>query len=151
MGPVVSPLPSIQGPPTSALVLINTSSLTAIPITNFEKNTTTDPFCRCWVGLHVVIFFTCACVLSPFSHVRLFATPWTPAHQAPMPMGFSRQEHWGGLPCAPPGDLPNPGIEPASLMSQSLAAGFFATSSTWEAPIICFTALTKRTESACLG
>ena len=54
------------------------------------------------------------CVLNCFSHVRLCATLWTAAHQAPLSMGFSRQEYWSGLPC-PPGDLPNPGIEPVSL------------------------------------
>ena len=43
--------------------------------------------------------------------------PWTAAHQAPLSMGFSRQEYWGGLLCPPPGDLPNPGIEPTSLTS----------------------------------
>ena len=56
----------------------------------------------------------CACELSCFSHVRLFATLWTVAHQAPLSMGFFRQEYWSGLPCPPPGDLPNPGIKPAS-------------------------------------
>ena len=50
------------------------------------------------------------CVLSHFSHVRLFATPWTVAHQAPLSMGFSRQEYWSGLPFPSPGDLPNPGL-----------------------------------------
>ena len=58
---------------------------------------------------------TYACVLSCFRGVRLFATPWTIAHQAPLSMGFSRQEYWSGLPCPPPGDLPNPGIKPVSL------------------------------------
>ena len=48
------------------------------------------------------------------SHVRLFATPWTVACQAPLSMGFSRQEYWSGLPFPSPGDLPNPGIEPGS-------------------------------------
>ena len=48
-------------------------------------------------------------------------------------MGFSRQEHWSGLPCPPPGELPDPGIKPVSLMSPSLAGGFFTTSATWEA------------------
>ena len=52
--------------------------------------------------------------LSQFSCLQVVATPWTVAHQAPLPMGFSRQEYWSGLPCPPPGDLPNPGIEPAS-------------------------------------
>ena len=48
------------------------------------------------------------------SHVRLSATPWTVAHQAPPSMGFSRQEYWSGLPFPSPGDLPDPGIEPGS-------------------------------------
>ena len=48
------------------------------------------------------------------SSVRLFATPWTAAHQAPLSMGFSRQEYWSGLPFPSPGHLPNPGIEPGS-------------------------------------
>ena len=47
------------------------------------------------------------------SCVQLFATPWTVAHQAPLSMGCSRQEHWSGLPCPPPGDLLDPGIKPA--------------------------------------
>ena len=46
-------------------------------------------------------------------------TPWAVAHQAPLSMGFSRQEHWSGLPCPPPGDLPNPGIEPRSPTLQA--------------------------------
>ena len=45
----------------------------------------------------------------------LFVIPWTIAHQAPLSMGFSRQEYWSGLPCPPPGNLPNPGLEPSSL------------------------------------
>ena len=48
------------------------------------------------------------------SHVGLFATPWTVAHQAALSVGFSRQECWSGLPLSSPGDLPNPGIEPGS-------------------------------------
>ena len=48
------------------------------------------------------------------SHVRLFAIPWTAAHQAPLSMGFSRQEYWSGLPFPSPGDLPHPGIKPRS-------------------------------------
>ena len=71
-------------------------------------------------------------MLSCFSCVRLFATLWTVAHQAPLSMGFSRQEYWSGLPCPPPGDPPNPGIEPTSLMSPALAAGFFTTSAILE-------------------
>ena len=62
------------------------------------------------------------CVLSRFCRVRLFGTPWTVAHQAPLSLGFSRQECWSGLPCLPPGDLPNPGIEPGSPESPALEA-----------------------------
>ena len=61
------------------------------------------------------------CVLSHFSHVQLFVTLWTVAHQAPLSMGFSRQEYWSGLPCPPPGDLLDPGIEPITLMSPGQA------------------------------
>ena len=57
----------------------------------------------------------CLCVLSRFSHVQLFVTLWTVALQAPLSVGFSSQEYWSGLPCPPPGDLPNPGIKPSSL------------------------------------
>ena len=51
-------------------------------------------------------------VLSHFGHVLLFVTQWTVAHQAPLTMGFSRQEYWSGLSCPPPGDLLDPGVEP---------------------------------------
>ena len=53
------------------------------------------------------------------SRVRLFATPWTVARQAPLSMGFSRQEYWSGLPFPSPGDLPNPGIKPGSPALQA--------------------------------
>ena len=65
--------------------------------------------------------------LSCFSHVQLFATLWTIACQPPLSMRFSRQENWSGLPCPPPADLPNAGIEPESLTSPALAGGFFTT------------------------
>ena len=68
-------------------------------------------------------------MLSRFSCVRLFVTPWTAARQAPLSMGFSRQGYGSGFLCAPPGDLPDPGIEPAS---SALAVEFFTTSA-WEA------------------
>ena len=70
----------------------------------------------------------CICVLS---HVQLFATLQTAAHQAPLSMEYSRQEHWSGLPFPPPGDLPNPGTE---LVSPALVGGFFTTGATWKAP-----------------
>ena len=76
-------------------------------------------------------FKSCGCVLSHLAVVSNSVTQWTAAHQAPLSMGFSRQEYWSGLPCPPPGDLPNPGIESTSLMSHALAGVFF----TSEAPV----------------
>ena len=64
-------------------------------------------------------------MLSRFSHGPLCATPWTVARQAPLSMGFSRQEYWKGLPSPPPGDLPDPGVEHAS---PALASVLFTTS-----------------------
>ena len=61
-------------------------------------------------------------MLPLFRQVRLFVTVWTIAFQAPLSLGFFRQEYWRGLPSPPPGDLPNPGIEPMSLTSPALAA-----------------------------
>ena len=66
-----------------------------------------------------------------FSCARLCVTPWTAARQAHLSMRFSRQEYWSGLPCTPPGDLPTPGTEPASLASLALGGGFFTTNTTW--------------------
>ena len=63
--------------------------------------------------------YSCA-VLSHFSHVQLFVTLSTIACQAPLSMGFSRQEYWSGLPCPPPGNLPNPATEPMSSVSPAL-------------------------------
>ena len=63
--------------------------------------------------------------------VRLFATLWTVARQAPLSTGLPRQEYWSGLPYPPPGDLPDPGIKPTSLTSPALAGGFFTTSTSW--------------------
>ena len=79
-----------------------------------------------------------ACMLSCCSHVRLFVISGTIALQAPLSIGFSRQEYWRGLLCPPPGDLPNSGIKLAFLMSPALAGRifFFTISATWEAPVI---------------
>ena len=61
------------------------------------------------------------------SHIRLFGTLWTVAHQALLFMGVSRQEYWSGLPFPLPGNLPNPEMEPTSLVSPELTGGFFTT------------------------
>ena len=75
-------------------------------------------------------------VVQLLSHVPLFVTPLTVACQTSLSMEFSRQEYWSGLPFPTQGDLPDPGIEHASLVSPALAGGFFTTSATWEALII---------------
>ena len=62
-------------------------------------------------------------------------TPRTVARQAPLSVGFSRQEYWSGLPCPPPGDLPDSGIEPMSVTSPTLIGGF-STNASWEA-LVC--------------
>ena len=88
---------------------------------------------RFLVGAFRLQFPACMCMLSCFSWVRLFVILWTIAHQTPLSIQFSRQEYWSGLPGLPPGDLPNPGIEPECLTAPALAGGFFTTSATWEA------------------
>ena len=67
--------------------------------------------------------------------LQWYVTPCTVAHQALLFMRFSSQEYWSGLPCSPPGDLPDPGMEPVSLTLPALASRFFTTSTTWEAII----------------
>ena len=75
------------------------------------------------------------CMLSCVQH---FVTLGTAAHQAPLPIEFSRQEYWSGLPFPPTRDLLNPGIQPTSTVSPALAGRFFTTSATWEAfKILC--------------
>ena len=69
----------------------------------------------------------CACMLSLFSHVQLFAM----VCQTPLSKGFSRQEYWSGLPCLPPGDLPDPGIKPSFDVSY-IAGEFFTAIATWD-------------------
>ena len=75
--------------------------------------------------------YTCAWKLS---HVTLFTTPRTVAHQALLSMGFPREEHWNGLQFPPPGDLPDLGIKPKSLVSPELVGGFFTTESPGKHP-----------------
>ena len=75
----------------------------------------------------------CVCVKS-LSRVQLFATPWTVTSQAPLSMGFSRQEYWSGLPFPSPGDLPNPGIEPRSPALQADALSSEPPGKPWSQP-----------------
>ena len=70
------------------------------------------------------------CTVSCFTCVQFCATPWIVTRQAPLSTGFSRREYWSGLPCPPPGDLPDPGTEPMSLMSPASEGMFFTNSTT---------------------
>ena len=90
-------------------------------------------FFPAWRGrtISTALHSTHACKVT--SVVSDSATPWTVAHQTPLSMGFSRQEHWSGLPFPIPGDLPSQGMEPESPVSPALASGFLTTSATWEA------------------
>ena len=80
-----------------------------------------------WFILTMDLFIVCVRTLSPSVVSDSFATLWTVAHQAPLSMEFARQEYWSGVPSPTSGTLPDPGIEPMSLASPSLADGFFAT------------------------
>ena len=85
-----------------------------------------------WLSIAVTFLYRSMCVCAKFvKSCPALCDLWTVAHQAPLSMGFSRQEDWSGLPCLPPGDLPNPGTEPSSLASPALVGGFFASAS-WE-------------------
>ena len=95
------------------MLSINLSSKTLI-LVSFSF-----PWSSLLLNLCVEFFSLCIvlCILSHLSHVWLFVTLWTVAHQDALSIGFSRQEYWSGLPCTPPGDLPDPGIKPESYIS----------------------------------
>ena len=80
-----------------------------------------------------LLLVTVSVHVKSLSHVQLFVTPWTLARQAPLSMGFFRQECWSGLPFPSPGDLPDPGIEPAS---PALTGGFFTTEPPGKPPVV---------------
>ena len=105
-----------------------------VPIPAFSR-TPIDPEPSTVLYIPCVCVCVCVCTHARgmLSGVQLFATPWLVAHQAPLSFGFSRQEHWSGLPFPAPGDLPDPGIKPTSLVSPALAGKFF-TVAYWEAP-----------------
>ena len=98
----------------------------------FKPHTQRIKSCGQGIALHLD-FEPQVRVLHRFHLVWLLVTLWTVAHQAPLPMGFSRHEYWSGLPCPTPGDLPHPVKEPVSFMSPALAGGFFTNSTIWEA------------------
>ena len=98
-------------------------------------------FLTSWVTKEVISIYihiythtrTCVCMLAKLLHcVRFFVTLWTITHQAPLSVGFSRQQYWSGLPFPSPRDLPDPGMETKSLVSPWLAGRFFTISAMWE-------------------
>ena len=72
------------------------------------------------------------CMLSHFSHIRLFVTPWNVAHQAPLSMGSSRQEYWNGLPFPSPWNLPDRGIDKNITRASYVSYRFYTTSIIWK-------------------
>ena len=120
--PPGSPVPGILQARTLEWVAISFSK--AIEIYSLVVLVARSLKSRCWQGGFLLealmenlfhVFPLHSGEVKSLSHVRLFATPWTVAHQAPWSMGFSRHEYWNGLPFPSPGDLPDPGIEPRSL------------------------------------
>ena len=127
--PATLPCLPVSGLPTMSIGLTLTSSV--VWVKSFLLSEPLSPSEDGWSGMR---WESCVYVFSWISRVRHSATPWTIARQAPLSMGFSRQEYWSGLPCPPPGDLPDPEIEPGSPAAPSLAGGFFTHWATWEGP-----------------
>ena len=96
---------------------------------------TSSPYLYKLIPFNVSISMCCV-VLHHFSHVPLFATLWTVAYQAPLSVGFSRQEYWSGMPFPPSQDLPDPRIQPVSLKSPALSGRLFTTGAIWEARLL---------------
>ena len=97
---------------------------------NAEKGISTKRYMNtpCKIPYITLVYVFTSCMHAQLlSHVRLFATLWTAAHQAPLSMGFSRQEYWSGLQFSPPGYPPNSEIEPTPLASPVLTDKFFTT------------------------
>ena len=99
-------------------------------------------------SVHIMIVY--ACELSCFSHLPLCVTLRTVACQAPLSMGFSRQEYWSGWPRPPPGDLPNPGNEPESLTSPALAGELFTPKASSESPYYDYSSMMEERFYSCV-
>ena len=113
----ITPIPS----------LVKTTPETVRSLSESLWSPTLRPLVWPWWGLFEGTCVASVCVLSRFSRAQLFATPWTVPSQAPLSIGFSRQEHWSKLPCPSPGDLPDPGIKSMALASPALGDRFFTT------------------------
>ena len=101
-------------------------------IWNFFWETTLDQILLLFVSTEIIS----VCVCCVYAVVQSCPTvdPWIVAQQAPLPMKFSRQEYWRGVPFLSPGDLPDPGIKHTSPVFPALVGGFFITSATWGSP-----------------
>ena len=111
---------SHTGPSSHATTSAVISECSNVPVSFLDNNPTLSPNLSILDSLPHN-FLNCMCIVSCFSCVRLFATPWTAAHQAPLSIGFSRQKYWGGLLCPPLGYLPDPGVTLEPLLSPALA------------------------------
>ena len=111
-----------------------TKSLTQLKRLNMDTHAYVLWFwgAHCWTHQRVPAQAACLCMLNPFSRVQLFATLWTIALQAPLSMGFSRQEYWSGFTYPRPGELPNPGIKPASLCLLHWQVGYLPLALPWK-------------------
>ena len=113
-------------------ILIHTKYVSFIKIYTIERfNVCLKPANPLWPN-----YTSFCCAKSLQSYLTLCDLMDCIARQTPLSLGFSRQEYWSGLPFSSPRDIPDPGIEPVSLISLALAGRFFTTSATWEAPIL---------------
>ena len=112
------------------LVTVNSVVMNTGMHVSFQIMSTSEYMPRSGINAETLGFSpdgACVCVCVAFSHVWLFVTPWTAAHQAPLSMGIPRQDYWSRLPFLPSGGLPDPGIEPVFPWSPALASRFFIT------------------------
>ena len=113
--PSVSPLKALLGLPSKPGWMGASSCLVS-------PEHTCSSVCLSLLGLILVRVCVCACVCESLSHVQLFATPWSVAHQAPLSVEFSRQEYWSGLPFPSPEELPDPGMDAGLLHCRQILA-----------------------------
>ena len=101
-----------------------------------KSNLSAYPFMSCTFDVRLRTLLACLHAKS-LSCIQLFMTPWTVARQAPLSVGFSRQEHWSGLQRPPPGNRPDSGSNPCLLRLPARTGGIFTTRAAWEAQELC--------------
>ena len=122
---------SCQAPLSSGILRANILEGVAIPFSRGSSQPRDWTQVSCIAGRFFTIWATILSAWCHFSHIWLFATPWTVACQNLLSTEFFRQENWRGLPFPPPGELLDPRIQPTALRSPALAGGSFTTSATW--------------------